>query len=131
VPTRERDAFGAGHDVLGEDGVPIARLEKDYRRSTLRDFWSVTDAATRELFRAREANLGLAIARRALDVLPLGGAPAPYGFVLERAADEVGRHARAEGRRPDRWLLELARDWPVDRRVVLAWAVAVIVVRRL
>jgi uncharacterized protein YxjI len=115
------------YEVLdGEDNV-IGLLEKDFARSLLRSHWRVKDPTGSELFEAHESNWIVALVRRLADVISDWLAALtwlPFNFVLKRGGDEVGTYKRVLGKLRDRYVLELGPGFDSDRRLVLAFAIA-------
>jgi len=117
--------FRGRHEVLDEHGQVIGLLEKAFGKSLLRSHWYVRDPAGAELFEAHEASWVIALFRRVADVvsdwLP---ALVPFNFVLVRNGQQVGTYRRVLGKLRDRYVLELGSELEGDRRLVLAFAVA-------
>jgi uncharacterized protein YxjI len=115
------------YEVLdGEDNV-IGLLEKDFARSLLRSHWRVKDPTGSELFEAHESNWIVALVRRLADVISDWLAALtwlPFNCVLKRGGDEVGTYKRVLGKLRDRYVLELGPGFDSDRRLVLAFAIA-------
>ncbi|MBA3376207.1 MAG: hypothetical protein H0U00_10410 [Actinobacteria bacterium] len=117
--------FRGRHEVLDEHGQVLGSLEKAFGKSLLRSHWYVRDATGSELFEAHEASWVIAIVRRLLDVvsdwLP---ALVPFNFLLVSSGRQVGTYRRVLGKLRDRYVLELGPEFEGDRRLVLAFAVA-------
>jgi uncharacterized protein YxjI len=115
------------YEVLdGEDSV-IGLLEKDFARSLLRSHWRVKDPAGNELFEAHESSWIVALVRRLADAISDWLAALtwlPFNFVLKRGGEEVGTYKRVLGKLRDRYVLELEPGFEFDRRLVLAFAIA-------
>ena len=119
--------FRGRHDVLDADDSPIGLLEKAFGLSLLRSHWRVKDAAGAELFEAHEASWPIAIVRRVADLGPDWLSVLswlPFNFVLKRGGEQVGTYKRVLGKLRDRYVLELEPGFDADRRLVLAFAVA-------
>ena len=105
----------------------IGLLEKDFGRSLLRSHWHVRDAAGEELFEAHEASWIIALVRRFAELGPDWFSLLswlPFNFVLRAAATRSVVQARArEVPRPLRARARAGLD-DVDRRLVVAFAVA-------
>ncbi len=115
------------HEVLDADDRVIGVLEKDFTRSLLRSHWHVRDPQGNELFEAHEASWPIAIVRRAADLVSDWLAALtwlPFNFVLKRGDEQVGTYRRVLGKLRDRYVLELEPTFEADRRLVLAFAVA-------
>jgi uncharacterized protein YxjI len=115
------------HEVLDADDNVIGLLEKDFTRSLLRSHWRVRDPQGNELFEAHEASWLIAIVRRVADLISDWLAALtwlPFNFVLKRGEEQVGTYRRVLGKLRDRYVLELEPGFDVDRRLVLAFAVA-------
>jgi uncharacterized protein YxjI len=119
--------FRGRHDVLDEHDQPIGLLEKVFGKSLLRSHWRVRDTAGVELFEAHEASWWIALLRRFADLGPDWLSLLtwlPFNFVLKRDGEEVGRYRRVLGKLRDRYVMELQPSFEADRRLVLAFAVA-------
>ena len=115
------------HEVLDDGGHAIGLLEKDFARSLLRSHWHVRDTSGSELFEAYEQSWLIALVRRFADNLGDFAAPLaylPFNFALVREGRRVGTYRRVMGKLRDRYVLELDSRLDVDRRLVLAFAVA-------
>jgi uncharacterized protein YxjI len=119
--------FRGRHDVLDGHDQPIGLLEKVFGKSLLRSHWRVRDTAGVELFEAHEASWWIALLRRFADLGPDWLSLLtwlPFNFVLKRDGEEVGRYRRVLGKLRDRYVMELQPSFEADRRLVLAFAVA-------
>ena len=119
--------FRGRHDVLDAEDSPIGLLEKVFGLSLLRSHWRVKDAEGNVLFEAHEASWLIAIVRRIADLGPEVFSLLtwlPFNFVLKREGTQVGKYKRVLGKLRDRYVLELEPDFDADRRLVLAFAVA-------
>ncbi|MBA2641849.1 MAG: hypothetical protein H0U82_02825 [Actinobacteria bacterium] len=119
--------FRGRHEVLDEHGQAIGVLEKDFGKSLLRSHWHVRDAAGVELFEAYEASWVVALVRRLAGLISdwLSALTwLPFNFVLMRDGAPVGTYRRVLGKLRDRYVLELGPEFEGDRRLVLAFAVA-------
>jgi uncharacterized protein YxjI len=115
------------HEVLDAEDRVIGMLEKDFARSLLRSHWHVRDPEGNELLEAHEASWPIAILRRAADMVSDWLAALtwlPFNFVLKRGDEQVGTYRRVLGKLRDRYVLELEPGFDVDRRLVLAFAIA-------
>jgi len=102
-------------------------LEKAFGLSLLRSHWRVKDPQGNELFEAHEASWPIAIIRRVADFGPDWLsllAWLPFNFVLRRGGEQVGTYRRVLGKLRDRYVLELEPAFDADRRLVIAFAVA-------
>lgn len=119
--------FRGRHDVLDEQDRQIGLLEKVFGKSLLRSHWRVRDSDGNELFEAHEASWWIALLRRFADLGPDWMSLLnwlPFNFVLKRDGEIVGRYRRVLGKLRDRYVMELEPGFDVDRRLVLAFAVA-------
>ncbi len=119
--------FRGRHEVLDEHGQVIGLLEKAFGQSLLRSHWHVRDAAGTELFEAYEASWVIALLRRFAGMVSdwLEGLTwLPFNFLLVRNGQQVGTFQRVLGKLRDRYVLELGPEFEGDRRLVLAFAVA-------
>lgn len=119
--------FRGRHEVLDEHGQVIGLLEKAFGKSLFRSHWHVRDAAGTELFEAHEASWAIALIRRLAGVISdwLSALTwLPFNFLLLRDGQEVGTYRRVLGKLRDRYVLELGPEFEGDRRLVLAFAVA-------
>lgn len=119
--------FRGRHEVLDEHGQAIGILEKDFGKSLLRSHWHVRDAAGTELFEAYEASWVVALVRRLAGLVSNWLSALtwlPFNFVFMRDGAPVGTYRRVLGKLRDRYVLELGPEFEGDRRLVLAFAVA-------
>ncbi len=119
--------FRGRHDVLDGHDQPIGLLEKVFGKSLLRSHWRVRDTEGNELFEAHEASWWIALLRRFADLGPDWMSLLnwlPFNFVLKRNGEIVGRYRRVLGKLRDRYVMELEPSFEADRRLVLAFAVA-------
>jgi uncharacterized protein YxjI len=120
--------FRGRHDVLDAEGNQIGLLEKVFGLSLLRSHWRIKDPEGNELFEAHEASWAIALIRRVADFGPDWLsllAWLPFNFVLKRGGGEqVGTYRRVLGKLRDRYVLELEPGFDADRRLVIAFAVA-------
>jgi uncharacterized protein YxjI len=119
--------FRGRHDVLDAEGNQIGLLEKVFGLSLLRSHWRVKGPEGNELFEAHEASWAIALIRRAADFGPDWLsllAWLPFNFVLKRGGEQVGTYRRVLGKLRDRYVLELEPGFDADRRLVIAFAVA-------
>ena len=119
--------FRGRHDVLDAEDAPIGALEKAFGLSLLRSHWHVKDASGAELFEAHESSWVIAIVRRFADLGPdLFSLLTwlPFNFTLKRGGEQVGTYKRVLGKLRDRYVLELDPGFDADRRLVIAFAVA-------
>jgi uncharacterized protein YxjI len=115
------------HEVLDAEDRVIGMLEKDFTRSLLRSHWHVRDPEGNELFEAHEASWPIAIVRRVADLVSDWLAALtwlPFNFVLKRGEEQIGTYRRVLGKLRDRYVLELEPSFDVDKRLVLAFAIA-------
>jgi uncharacterized protein YxjI len=119
--------FRGRHDVLDDQDRQIGLLEKVFGKSLLRSHWRVRDPEGQEVFEAHEASWWIALLRRFADLGPDWMSLLnwlPFNFVLKRDGEIVGRYKRVLGKLRDRYVLELEPGFSADRRLVLAFAVA-------
>lgn len=129
IKARTMFEFRGRHDVLDAEGNQIGLLEKVFGLSLLRSHWRVKDPEGNELFEAYEASWPIAIIRRVADFGPDWLSLLtwlPFNFVLKRGGggELVGTYRRVLGKLRDRYVLELEPGFDVDRRLVIAFAVA-------
>lgn len=130
IKARQRFDPRASYDVTDSTGVKIGAIQKVFGTSMLRSTYRIKGAEDQELAIVREANLGVALARRAVGFLPYlenisNWLPIPYHFVFERDGVEMGSHRRQLFKFNDTYSLDLTpdADRTIDRRLVLAIAV--------
>jgi uncharacterized protein YxjI len=119
--------FRGRHDVLDADERPIGMLEKVFGKSLFRSHWRVRDADGNELFEAHESRWTIALLRRFADLGPDWFSLLtwlPFNFVLKREGEVVGHYRRVLGKLRDRYVMELEPSFDVDRRLVVAFAIA-------
>jgi uncharacterized protein YxjI len=120
--------FAGRHDVLDEHGSVIGTLEKSFGRSLLRSHWVVRDAVGTEVLGGEEKSLVIALIRRFAGLIPVAGAELlqylPFDFVLSGPDGSVGHYRRVLGTFRDRYVLELGPVEGIDRRLLIALAVA-------
>jgi uncharacterized protein YxjI len=119
--------FRGRHDVLDAEDVAIGTLEKAFGLSLLRSHWRVKDPSGTELFEAHESSWLIAIVRRFADLGPDWFSLLtwlPFNFTLKRGDEQVGTYKRVLGKFRDRYVLELEQGLDVDRRLVIAFAIA-------
>ena len=119
--------FRGRHEVLDAGGAVIGLLEKNFGKSLLRSHWHVRGAAGNELFEGHESSWPIALLRRLGQIGPDWFSLLewlPFNFVLTRNDERLGTYRRVLGAVRDRYVLELEPALDVDRRLVLAYAVA-------
>jgi uncharacterized protein YxjI len=119
--------FRGRHEVLDADGAVIGLLEKAFAKSLVRSHWYVRDPAGNELFEGHESNWLIALLRRIGQIGPDWVSLLewlPFNFVLSRSGEQLGTYRRVLGKFRDRYVLELGPALDADRRLVLAYAVA-------
>ena len=119
--------FRGRHDVLDAGDTPIGLLEKVFGKSLFRSHWRVRNPAGDELFEAHEASWIIALARRFADLGPDWFSVLtwlPFNFVVKRDGEVVGHYRRVLGKLRDRYVLELEPSFDADRRLVVAFAIA-------
>ena len=129
---KARQAFDprARYDVTGPDGEKIGEIQKVFGASLLRSTYALFDAQGREVARASEKSLGVALFRRAVGFVPYVGdvsdwLPIPYHFDFKRGDTVLGTHTRQAFKLRDTYTIDLSGDpeRTLDRRLVLALAV--------
>ncbi|MCA1600433.1 MAG: hypothetical protein LC776_01890 [Acidobacteria bacterium] len=130
IKARHRFDPRASYDVTDADGKKIGAIQKVFGASMFRSTYRIMDAENQELATAREANLGVALARRLVTVVPYlenfaNFLPIPYHFVFERNGVEIGSHRRQLFKFHDTYSIDVSadREHVVDRRLILAIAV--------
>jgi hypothetical protein len=119
--------FRGRHDVLDAEDHPIGLLEKVFGLSLLRSHWRVKDPDGTELFEAHESSWPIAIVRRFADLGPDWFSLLtwlPFNFTLKRRGEQVGTYKRVLGKFRDRYVLELEPGFDADRRLAIAFAIA-------
>jgi uncharacterized protein YxjI len=119
--------FRGRHEVLDSSDRVIGMLAKDFARSLLRSHWHVHDADGNELFEAHEASWAIALVRRFADLGPDWLSLLqwlPFNFVLVKDGQQLGTYRRVLGKLRDRYVLELDPAFAGDRRLVVAFTVA-------
>ena len=129
IKSRSVFEFRGRHDVLDPSGQELGLLEKAFGKSLLRSHWKVRGSDGGDLLEAHESSCVIALVRRFADLGPDWFSILewlPFNFVLKRNGEEVGTYKRVLGKLRDRYVLELdpARTEGIDRRLVLAFAVA-------
>jgi uncharacterized protein YxjI len=121
---RQRIDLGATYDVRDATGTSIGSFRKDFRRSLLRSTWHLEVPGLSAV--GRERSTGIALARRAWELLPVvESLPAPFVFHFD-FTDDTGTIVMSSVRRRslrDRYDVTVpgAR---IDGRVAAAMAVA-------
>ena len=116
----------AGRYDVEAGGERIGTLEKVFGRSLLRSTWRVLGPDAGELAVAQEKSVPVALARRAIDLVPYGQlVPIPYHFTIARNGSPLGELRREYAVR-DRYVLDLSGDSArtIDRRLAIALAIA-------
>jgi uncharacterized protein YxjI len=123
--------FRGRHEVLDANGEKIGELGKVFGKSILRSHWTVADAAGNVILEGRESSLWIALLRRFADNLSdwlFFMSYLPFNFTIFRNEDpdtELGHYGRVLGKLRDRYVMELGPELKdIDRRLILAWAVA-------
>ena len=129
IKSRSVFEFRGRHDVLDPSGQELGLLEKAFGKSLFRSHWYVRGPDGGELLEAHESSWLIALVRRFADLGPDLFSILewlPFNFILKRNGEEVGTYKRVLGKLRDRYLLELdpARTERIDRRLVLAFAIA-------
>jgi uncharacterized protein YxjI len=118
--------IGGRYDVTSTTGERIGVLEHAFAKSLVRATWRILDAEEKEVARAEESSVPIAILRRAIDFVPYGElVPIPYHFTIlfgDREAGILRRHLALR----DRYTIELPGDptKDLDRRLAVALGVA-------
>ena len=93
----------------------------------LRSHWRVKEPSGTELFKAHESSSLIAIVRRFADLGPDWFSLLewlPFNFTLKRGGEQIGTYKRVLGKLRDRYVLELGPGCDVDRRLVVAFSIA-------
>ena len=129
IKARQRFDPWASYDITASDGKKIGEIQKAFGESLIRSTYLIHSASG--TVTAREKNLGVALFRRLVGVVPFIGdfanwLPIPYHFTFERDGRELGVHKRRIGRFRDVYDIDMSGDpdRTLDRRLVLAAAVA-------
>ncbi len=95
--------------------------------SLLRSHWHVKDPNGTELFEAHESSWLIAIVRRFADLGPDWFSLLtwlPFNFTLKRGGEQIGTYKRVLGTFRDRYVLELEPGFDADRRLAIAFTIA-------
>jgi uncharacterized protein YxjI len=130
LKARQRFDPRARYDVTDAGGGKIGEIQKVFGKSLLRSTYTLFDAGGTELALAREKNLGVALFRRAVGLVPYVGdfadwLPIPYHFEFLRGDTLLGTHSRQAFKFRDTYTIDMTPDAQrtLDRRLVLAIAV--------
>ncbi|MQA13391.1 MAG: hypothetical protein GEV09_04225 [Pseudonocardiaceae bacterium] len=112
---------GATYDVTASDGTPIGLFRKDFAKSLARSTWHLEqpDLGTAT---GSERSLGIALARRAWELVADFPFPIPYHFDFNLDGQRVVTVEKKIGIK-DRYVVT-AEHPGIDRRLVLAQAIA-------
>ena len=95
--------------------------------SLLRSHWRVKDPDGTELFEAHESSWLIAIVRRFAGLGPDWFSLLewlPFNFTFKRGGEQIGTYKRVLGKLRDRYVLELEPGFDADRRLVIAFTIA-------
>ena len=130
LKARQRFDPRARYDVTGPRGEKIGELQKVFGESLLRSTYRLYDATGKEVAKATEKSLSVALVRRFIGFVPVIGGladwlPIPYHFVFVRGDTVLGTNTRQAFKLRDTYTIDLSGDpdRTVDRRLVLATAV--------
>ena len=130
IKARQRFDPRARYDVTDAAGAKIGEIQKVFGASLLRSTYALFDAAGREVARATERSLAVAVFRRLVGFVPYLGdfadwLPIPYHFDFKQGDNVIGSHTRRAFKLRDTYLIDLDGDpqRTLDRRLVLAVAV--------
>ena len=130
VQATKRLDLGSRYEIEDAAGAPIGSFRKDFKKSLFNSTFHIQDASGADVITASERSMALALLRRALDWVPLGGgllSLIPIIFHLDFRTNDgelVASVERRVGLR-DRYLMTLSGDESVlDRRTAVAMAVA-------
>ena len=130
IKARQRFDPRARYDVTAADGTKIGEIQKVFGASLLRSTYTLFDAEGNEVARATEKSLPVALARRAVGMVPYVESvadwlPIPYHFEFRRGDAVLGTHTRQAFKLRDTYTIDMSGDpeRTLDRRLVLATAV--------
>lgn len=130
LKARQRFDPRARYDVTGADGEKIGEIQKVFGASLLRSSYALFDASGREVARAAEQSLPIALFRRGVQFVPFvenfaDWLPIPYHFVFTHGDQVLGSHRRVLGKFRDVYEIDMSpdSDHTLDRRLILAIAV--------
>jgi uncharacterized protein YxjI len=130
IKARQRFDPVARYDITGPQGEKIGEIQKVFGASLLRSTYRLYDANGVETCEAKERSMAVAVARRAVDFVPVVGnyadwLPIPYHFVFTRGDQVLVNHTRERWKLTDHYRIDCTPDAErtLDRRLVLAAAV--------
>ncbi len=112
---------GASYDVTASDGTPIGLFRKDFAKSLARSTWHLEQPGLGTAT-GSERSLGIALVRRAWELVADFPFPIPYHFDFQLDGQRVIAVEKKVGLR-DRYLVTVEHPG-IDRRLVIAQAVA-------
>lgn len=112
---------GASYDVTASDGTPIGLFRKDFARSLARSTWHLEQPGLGTAT-GSERSLGIALTRRAWELVADFPFPIPYHFDFRLDSERVVTVEKKIGLK-DRYVVTVEHPG-IDRRLVLAQAVA-------
>ncbi|WP_460404063.1 LURP-one-related/scramblase family protein [Actinophytocola sediminis] len=115
--------LASAYDVTTADGAPIGVFGKRFGKSLFRSTWQLDQPGQQPVV-ARERSLAMALFRRVWDFLPFSDVPFPWKYHFELTRDDtlVGTVVK-KTRFRDHYLVRI-EDPTLDRRLVLALAIA-------
>ena len=130
IKARQRFDPRARYDITTPDGAVVGAIQKVFGASLLRSTYTLYDPAGNELCVVREKNLGTAIFRRVVGLIPYVGdfadwLPIAYDFEFIHGEQVLGLHSRRRWKWRDIYDMDFTADTQrrLDRRLVLATAV--------
>lgn len=127
ILARQRFDPRARYDIALADGTELGQIQKVFGKSLLRSTYSIFDAGGRLVATAREKNLGVALFRRLVGLIPYVGdfadwLPIAYDFEFLRGEQEIGINRRRRFKWRDIYDIDFSADpeRTIDRRLVLA-----------
>jgi uncharacterized protein YxjI len=130
IKARQRFDPKARYDITAPDGTKVGELSKVFGKSLLRSTYTLWDPAGNELCTLQERNLGAALFRRIVGIIPYVGdfadwLPIAYHFDYIHGDKVIGQHTRRLWKWRDIYDMDFTADTErrLDRRLVLASAV--------
>lgn len=130
LKARQRFDPWARYEITAADGTKIGEIQKVFGKSLLRSSYVLFDASGKEVAKATEKNLLVALFRRLVGFIPQIGSfanwlPIPYNFTFTREGAELGIQRRQLWKLNDTYTIDFSTDSErtVDRRLILATAV--------
>ncbi|MDQ3962790.1 MAG: hypothetical protein M3277_02600 [Actinomycetota bacterium] len=130
LKARQRFDPWARYEITAADGSKIGQIQKVFGKSLLRSSYVLFDSSGKEVAKATEKNLLVALFRRLVGFIPNLGSlanwlPIPYHFTFSRDGTELGIQRRQLWKLNDTYTIDFRSDpeRTVDRRLILATTV--------